>query len=234
MSNIYKTNYHKNYSQDLIARKHLLDFVSKKLKFKGLTGLDAGCNGGFLSFFLVSAGAKKIYGIDMSPGFIKRNIKNAKIWKLDKKLDFKVGNIEKLPYKDDFFDYIICSEVLEHVENPEKVISEFERVLKSNGTILLTTPNILNPGELMHNAKHYLMWLLKGEEFTHIQHFTFMNLKKLFKNFKKVSMEGVGFGAAFLPFSSFSFLKRLDYELGKTFQPISFDIFVTAKKKGRK
>lgn len=230
MPNIYQTDYHKKYSQDLIARKHLLDFVEKNLDFQGKVGLDAGCDGGFLTFYLVKNGAKKIYGIDLSPGFIKKNIKNAKKWKLTGKTFFRVGDVEKLPYKDKSFDFIVCSEVLEHVENPKKVISEFKRVLKKGGVVLLTTPNILNPGELVHNLKHYLMWLLKGEEITHIQHFTFGRLRKIFRGYKKLKIIGVGFGAAFLPFSDFKYLKKVDYFLGNILEPLAFDLFIVARK----
>lgn len=229
--NIYQRDYHKKYSQDLIARKHLMDFVFINIKPNRKVGLDAGCNGGFIVFNLVGRRTKKMYGIDMSPGFIRNNIKYAKNNRLTNKVDFKVGDIHKLPYKDNFFDFIICSEVIEHVQNPDAVVSEFKRVLKKGGIVLVTTPNILNPAELIHNLKHFIMWLIKKEEVTHIQHFTFSRLKKTFKQFKVQKLEGVGFGAAFLPFNNFPYLKKLDYYLGKIMQPISFDLFLLAKKK---
>ena len=176
-------------------------------------------------------GAKKVYGLDMSPGFIKADIKRAKQEKMIDRFNFKVGNIEHLPYKDNFFDFIICSEVIEHVSRPDLVVSEFNRVLKKNGRVLITTPNILNPMEIVHNLKHYLMWIIKKEPITHIQHFTFINLKKLFLGFTVVKIVGVGIGAAFLPFSKFGFIKKIDYLLGNLLQPISFDLFLLVKKK---
>lgn len=231
MKNIYQNNYHINYSQELIARKHLLDFVKTNIKIKNKIILDAGCNGGFLSFYLVKSGAKKVYGLDMSPGFIKTNKKNAEDKKLSNRLNFRVGNIEKMPYKNEFFDFIICSEVIEHVRKPKMVASEFYRILKKGGMVLVTTPNILNPMEFFHNIKHYLMWLIKNESITHIQHFTFSSLKSLFsKYFKVTKCLGIGMGAAFLPFSRYGFLKKTDYLLGLLLQPISFDIFLLLKK----
>ena len=231
MKNIYQKDYHKKYSQELIARKHLLDFVRENISLKGKVVLDAGCNGGFLSFYMVEEGAKKVYGLDMSPGFIKSDIKRAKKEKLTSKFDFKVGNVEKLPYKDNFFDFIICSEVIEHVEKPDSVANEFERVLKKDGFVLITTPNILNPMEIFHNLKHYCMWMIKKEPITHIQHFTFNSLKVLFSRFKLIKIVGIGIGAAFLSFSKFSFVKKVDYTLGNLLQPVSFDLFLLAKKK---
>lgn len=49
-------------------------------------------------------------------------------------------NIECLTYDDSLFDLVICLEVLEHVSNPFAAIQELYRVLKPNGTIILTTP----------------------------------------------------------------------------------------------
>ena len=49
-----------------------------------------------------------------------------------------------LPFGDNTFDWVVCSEVLEHVPEREKMISEFARVLKPNGILILTTPNWIN------------------------------------------------------------------------------------------
>jgi ubiquinone/menaquinone biosynthesis C-methylase UbiE len=47
---------------------------------------------------------------------------------------------ENLPFRSNVFDYVICSEVLEHVRDKRKVLSEAYRVLKLKGLFLLTTP----------------------------------------------------------------------------------------------
>lgn len=49
-------------------------------------------------------------------------------------------NIENIPVADDFFDVVILSEVVEHLENPEKVLQEAHRILKKDGKILICTP----------------------------------------------------------------------------------------------
>jgi len=48
---------------------------------------------------------------------------------------------QPLPFDDDAFDLIWCSEVLEHLENPGNFIAELRRVTKLGGDIILTTPN---------------------------------------------------------------------------------------------
>jgi SAM-dependent methyltransferase len=53
-------------------------------------------------------------------------------------------NSEKLPYQNDTFDIVTCTEVVEHLEHYRETIQEAYRVLKSGGTFVVTTPNILN------------------------------------------------------------------------------------------
>ena len=49
---------------------------------------------------------------------------------------------EPLPAKDETFDFVICSEVVEHLDvDPMYMMSEINRVLKTNGILILTTPN---------------------------------------------------------------------------------------------
>lgn len=53
-------------------------------------------------------------------------------------------NTHPLPYPDASFDLVTCSEVLEHVENYRAVLREIRRVLKQDGLMVVTTPNVLN------------------------------------------------------------------------------------------
>lgn len=52
------------------------------------------------------------------------------------------GDAEAMPFADASFDTILCTEVMEHVMNPEKVAEEFARVLKPGGTVIITVPFI--------------------------------------------------------------------------------------------
>ena len=76
-----------------------------------------------------------VYAIDISKtqlSRVKDIIKEGKIVDL---------NFEKLPYADNTFDIVIVSELLEHVFYPDNVLTEAIRVLKKNGSFLLTYPN---------------------------------------------------------------------------------------------
>jgi len=59
--------------------------------------------------------------------------------------DYKNVNLnQKWPYKDKSFDVVCLVEVIEHVENPWHTIREAKRVLKKGGTLVMTTPNVMN------------------------------------------------------------------------------------------
>lgn len=80
--------------------------------------------------------AQKCVGLDLKVNDLKQN----------ECLDFKIlGNLENLPFKTERFDLIICRNVVEHLQRPQKVFEEFERVLKTQGKLLVRTPNIYNP-----------------------------------------------------------------------------------------
>lgn len=51
------------------------------------------------------------------------------------------GNGEFLPFADESFDLITCSEVLEHIRNPVRALREMRRILKPGGKLLLSTPS---------------------------------------------------------------------------------------------
>ena len=54
---------------------------------------------------------------------------------------FIQGSIYSIPFKENTFDTIVLSGIIEHLENPLKALKECNRVLKPNGKILIETPN---------------------------------------------------------------------------------------------
>ncbi len=76
---------------------------------------------------------------------------------------FRLENVEirrgdlsrELPFDDDWFDYTVCVEGLEHIENPQQAIREFARVLRPGGQLIVSVPNILN-------IEERLKWLIYG------------------------------------------------------------------------
>jgi SAM-dependent methyltransferase len=58
------------------------------------------------------------------------------------------ADLRALPFPDGAFTLVMCSWVLEHLEDPARVFAEFARVLQPGGKLLFITPN----------AWHYLIW----------------------------------------------------------------------------
>ncbi|MDP3941484.1 MAG: class I SAM-dependent methyltransferase [bacterium] len=52
-------------------------------------------------------------------------------------ISFRMADAHKLPFKDNSFDVVVCTEVLEHVVHPEEVISEIERILRPGGIAIV-------------------------------------------------------------------------------------------------
>lgn len=59
--------------------------------------------------------------------------------------DVVVDEGEAYPFSDDEFDTVICSEVLEHLDDPGFVVGEMKRVVKPDGKLLFSIPNSGNP-----------------------------------------------------------------------------------------
>jgi len=94
--------------------------------------LDVGAGEGALALKLM------LRGFDVEPCDL--NTARFKIASVPcKEVDLNDG----LPYLKDSFDFVACVEVIEHLHDPWIAASEFSRVLKKNGTLIITTPNIM-------------------------------------------------------------------------------------------
>ena len=83
-------------------------------------------------------------------------------------ITIKKGDIYKLPYKDNSFDVVICSEVMEHLEDPEKALKELKRVTKKY--LFLSVPN--EPFFTIQRILRGKNVLKLGDHPEHIQHWS--------------------------------------------------------------
>lgn len=96
--------------------------------------LDIGCGTGKLSFRLYQLNNDlQIYGVDLS----KEMIGKAKAKLRGEPIDFKVGDVEALPYESNTFDIVTCSHSFHHYPNQRKALSEMYRVLKNDGKAMI-------------------------------------------------------------------------------------------------
>jgi ubiquinone/menaquinone biosynthesis C-methylase UbiE len=81
----------------------------------------------------------------------------------EESINLKVARVniedEPLPFEDEFFDFILLSEVIEHMEvDPMYMLSEINRVLKTGGTLVVTTPNCASTWaihKILHGIEPY-------------------------------------------------------------------------------
>ena len=106
------------------------DFIRFK---RGSRILDYGSGGGAYMHFFQARGAT-ISGIELSPLMVEQCRKS----NLDVNL---VANFDKLPYPDGEFDVIYLMQVLEHLHNPQVIMSELSRTLAKTGKIYIAVPN---------------------------------------------------------------------------------------------
>jgi len=117
------------YIGDIIRAKYVARYLPEG---KGKC-LDAG-SGTNIYKGLVEEKGYQWYGIDVNP-------KPPAIY----------GNVTEIPFEDDFFEVVLCVDVLEHVEKDYVAIKEMFRVLRSNGVLVLHTPN----SEQVHILAHF-------------------------------------------------------------------------------
>jgi len=103
---------------------------------KGKSVLDAACGEGYGSHLLATA-AKSVVGVDLSEAAINHANKTYQ----QKNLQFKQADVLQLGFPDNSFDVVVSFETLEHITEHEQLIKEFKRVLKSDGVLIISTPD---------------------------------------------------------------------------------------------
>lgn len=120
------------------------------------------------------------------------------VWGVDKEISSKPPNYkavkkidldkEKLPFEKDFFDAVIICDVIEHVESPCNLLRDVRRVLKPEGMLIITLPNV-------HSITEVLAGMTSSNRYrdkTHIYSFTKNNLVNLLGRlgFEIISIKG--------------------------------------------
>ena len=108
--------------------------------------LDVGCGEGRHIFGAMDAqSGLNLFGVDMDIPSLEKSNEGLDFFR---EMDFNLvkflqGSIYNLPFQDNELDVVICSEVLEHLEDYNKAIQEIHRVLKPGGYFLASVPSFL-------------------------------------------------------------------------------------------
>jgi len=125
---------------------------------EGEVVLDLGSGGGIDAFLAAKkVGPKgKVIGVDMTEEMVQLAKENAEKMKTEN-VEFRLGEIEKLPLEDDMVDVVISNCVINLSPDKAKVFSEVFRVLKPGGRMLIS--DIVTQGELPNEIRENLeMW----------------------------------------------------------------------------
>lgn len=158
--------------------------------------LDIGCGDGELTLLIKEKTKAEIYGVDISEDALKIARK--------KGIKIKIADIDgnKIPYEDEFFDAIFCGDIIEHLVNTDDFVKELNRILKTNGYVVLTTPNLASWHNRLLLLFGYTPAFLDSTVYTkvepfelcgHVRLFTKRTIKNLFESFgfEVEKMEGV-------------------------------------------
>ena len=117
-------------------RERLPQLVSLFRLQKGAKILDVGAGtGGIVPYLLEAIGPEgSIWAIDFAEEMVK--IGRKKFLEESRGI-FEVASVEDLPYKDRFFDQVVCFGAFPHFEDKAKALEEMARVLKPRGTLVI-------------------------------------------------------------------------------------------------
>lgn len=103
--------------------------------------LDLGCSQGIASIVLGREGFHVI-GVDVQPSrieYAKEDLAQESA-QTRERVEFMVGEGSGLPFEDESFDTILLGEVIEHLAVPDRILRESQRLLRSGGRLVITTP----------------------------------------------------------------------------------------------
>ena len=240
---------------DIKRLKYILKSLKKHFPVSAEI-LDVGCGNGIIARSVGKEGYQ-VYGIDISDKAINKARELTKL----SNVKFDVISAEQLVVEGKKYHAIICSEVLEHLENPEKLLQVLSQSLKENGILIVTVPNGKGPREVLVTKptialqkKNNRLWkfilrLKKGlgysgttiqsdaGDLTHIQFFTKKTLTNLAEknHFDIIDFGKTNFMDDVFPFSFLTkkvmFLQKLDAAIAEILPSRLTGSFVSVWKK---
>lgn len=153
---------------------------------KGELVLDVGCGDGVVGDFLQKNVGVKIIGIDISKQAVKKaNKKGIKA--------YVASSEEAFPFKENSFDAVFWGDNIEHLFNPAFCAREIRRVLKKDGRLILSCPNM---GYWRYRLYYFINGRLPDTEWTGLEvwqwsHIRFFNIKILEKFLSSVGFQKI-------------------------------------------
>jgi ubiquinone biosynthesis O-methyltransferase len=215
--------------------RHLIKYISKYLK-KNYEILDIGCGAGTLDFYFADKGYR-VTAIDISDKAIQSCKQTQKNLNLNN-LNFKVADFQNTKIKGKF-DFVIFTEVIEHLPSDDLALKSIYRLLKPGGILFLSTPSINAPlnrmgftkdfdkkvGHLRRYSRKEITNLIKSNNFEIIE---VIENEGIFRNFLFIN-DRVGKSIKFFKSYISDFITFVDNRSLKLFGESNYFVIATKK-----
>ncbi|MCK0158678.1 bifunctional demethylmenaquinone methyltransferase/2-methoxy-6-polyprenyl-1,4-benzoquinol methylase UbiE [Cellulophaga sp. F20128] len=142
---------------DVKWRKRVVNLIKKE---QPENILDIATGTGDLAINLIKTGAKKITGLDISPGMLEVGKQKIIEKKLTNTIDLVIGDSENLPFSDNSFDAITVAFGVRNFENLDKGLLEIYRVLKPKGIFVVLETSVPTKTPFKQGYKFYTKYIL--------------------------------------------------------------------------
>lgn len=191
--------------------------------------LEIGCSAGDFTKCLLSLpnSIKELVAIDISPELIALAIEKV----TNPAVKFMVADIENIDYPDGYFDAIVGNAILHHL-NLDYALPELKRILRVEGKIFFTEPNMLNPQIFLERKVKFIGKILQNSPGETA--FVRSRIKKLLElhGFKNAMVRNFDFIHPAMPRITYKYLKSLSsiLETIPLVKEVSGSLMITAQK----
>ncbi len=149
----------------------VLDIVYGKIVLDIASGEGYGSN-------LLSKHAKKVYGVDID----EKSVNDASKKYTAPNVEFRVGSADAIPLENNCIDVVISFETLEHHDKHHEMMQEIKRVLKDDGTLIISTPDKKFYSDLRNYNNPFHVKELYSHEFKDLIQLYFIHSQFYFQN----------------------------------------------------
>jgi len=205
-----------------------VELMQKLIKSGTLTkfdsAIDIGCNRGLYSKLISEFGFKKVKGIDIDEPLIAIAKSNFESDKEGCSIHYSVENAENID-RTQKYDFILCTEVIEHTQDQKKMIENFKYILNKGGIAIITLPNVISYPYILTWLSYKIQRRKFNQEMIDHLSYPFYKTINLFKDKPYKLIQSTGTNLFYWHFlhkvPGFNLLNKLNYALGKVW-PFKF------------